>query len=377
VKIMASQLGGASLLCALSGMGCESPRQQRGEPLAVRPIVDASPSANPALEAGSPDPSTPDAAAPPLPESAFCRRIREARAKLLEPYEKSDAGVPPDIPDVLGACAGNVQSRWALSLDSVHYGPRPDGKRELAVGWSLVHDGATEVRVRPAAPPPFTSEDRMPDTTPAQVNLRADALDGTSIDEPVLFDWDGDGELEIAILQKTVRHEAGHWNHGRVWTFRNGAIALYPPVREFSIHKVEDVDGDHRPDLFTFGPYTGYAHLQGSGFEFSMNGPPLLLHAREGGRFSIDDAQATATARHSCAEATGATGPLSTGSQAEGTVRVVCARIYGVPANQVSARIDRECKGLTADLNSACSSAATWKQFARAVPPLRIVPHGP
>jgi hypothetical protein len=374
-RVPPSAFGRAPLAAVLALWACRSPPSayERNAPPASHgrlPTADAA-----VVQA----PWTPPSAAP-RPESereAFCRRIREEKERVSrrDTAASGDAGPRPDCawpPAILGTCIG--ESRWAYALEDSEYGRSASGQPELRARWALVHAGAHEVRVHLALPP-SGPEHRMPDTTNEPMNLRSDCVDDTLIPQPDLFDWDGDGDPEIVAYVVAVRHEAGRWSHGRVWTLHGGQLALYEPGKQLSVLSVEDVDGDGRLDIWTHGPYSAMAVSWGSGFQVLMAGPRLLAHSLPDGTFSMNDAVATTANEEACRDA-GRTivEPGEVPSTPFGAAfRVACARLRGESAEQVISRIERECRrGVGGRRPDTCANAPDWIGFARATPPLRL-----
>jgi hypothetical protein len=307
-------------------------------------------------------------------ESAFCREVRERRDRVLRELRASaDGGPLPSClepPAILGSCAQD--GPWAFLLESARAAPGGPGTWGdlLSVRWSLVHGDAADPARLFLATPTMTSEHRMPDLAAEPANVAHDCYDALTIADPEVFDWDGDGDPEILVRMSVTFHEAGTWTHGRLWTFRDGRVTLYPPARSFSVLALEDVDGDGRPDVWTHGPYSAKGEWPGSGFDFSLEGPRLLAHSLRDGSFSLDDATATAAVRAQCAAAPGAIVPAEGKDESDAALSVVCARLRGESAADVRARIERECRAVRQ--SRRCVNAGAWRDLASAVPPLRL-----
>lgn len=228
---------------------------------------------------------------------------------------------------------------WALHVDGLAVESDPDTHAELLQGtFSLVH--ATPEGARTSVRP--WSEGI---TGPEGNLVCALGEECVAVDPPMLFDHDGDGEPEVFVRVATERPAGPSTAHGRLWTFRDGAVDVYPPARAWVAAAMRDVDGDGRPDLLTHGHYATEAPGPCSAAAHTALGPLLAAHSLPDGRFSVSDEAARRADREQCPAATAdvagavVTGPEG-GIDAAGTfVRVVCARLWGASAVAVSERL--------------------------------------
>ena len=113
-------------------------------------------------------------------------------------------------------------------------------------------------------------------------------LDGVGV-----FDWDRDGRAELYFHESHSQHESGPdvARLERWWTFtaRDDSPREYAPPAARAT-RIEDVDGDGRPDLVMRSPWVTAGECGLAGVD--TPGPGLLLHSLPDGTFSSDDAAA-------------------------------------------------------------------------------------
>jgi len=195
----------------------------------------------------------------------------------------------------------------------------------LCEGWSEELGGFCVASGSGAWEEESTSEDlQCPDGESGTVGrrrLRYTTLDGTDAElerEPYElclhgsgllelvplghYDYDGDGHAEI-VLERRVALQA---REVEVLQFTGESIRDYPAAADAmsaSVFRVDDVDGDGRPDLVTHLPH---AQLVAVDHEFSdrefQGGPNTLWHALPDGTFTHSDAVAIEFLARSCGE---------------------------------------------------------------------------
>jgi len=262
---------------------------------------------------------------------------------------------------------------WAM----VPTGVRPkDGSPELEVLWDVVHVSAKGDRVTLAQPPFVSSVDRSLD-----------------LEQPAVFDFDGDGEDDVILTGASWVRDGVSSPYGRIWTFKGKKIEPYAPAPEFGA--VEDIDDDGRPDLLTNGPYvvdTADGPDAGgcAGAERRIAGPLLALHSRPDGTFAAADEEAMAYAKKACPARpkmlvvkAGADAGAQGGSA--GPDALVCARLWGASEADLGALMTKECRPLRAlDAGAGdagkiacsgellCDESARFRPWLHAKPPLSL-----
>jgi len=98
--------------------------------------------------------------------------------------------------------------------------------------------------------------------------------------EPVIFDYDGDGELEAIVAgipsNAGVDEWRGHeWREA--WAFHAGRWQPYAAARTFALAGVVDADGDGRPDFLTRGPYESVHVVSGMAGAVARAVPPMFV----------------------------------------------------------------------------------------------------
>jgi hypothetical protein len=282
------------------------------------------------------------------------------RAEMAKQLGRS--AEPDPTEQALDFCMQTPAGAWALNFAAL--------RRPSAMGvvgrWVITHlalDGS-RVTIAPALPDGGACD--LAATADNFFDVLADAR--LTIQPPQLFDYDHDGEPELIVQLAGHIHEGGDWHRGRVWTFRNGVVALYPPAQDINVRDVQDLDQDGLPDLWTVGPFFAVAEAPGGSYE--LTGPRLLAHARADGSFVLDDELARATARRICPSPPqrlvvldrtpqlGSSGPAL--NQRATTTNVVCARLWGGTPDALRSQIKSECPA-TDDPNLACDQDSLLK----------------
>ncbi len=289
-----------------------------------------------------------------LPPAQKQRSLAQSCASIATDTRRRIASIRPNqdsqearkMLTAFGRCLPAGRGAWALSLDRVRNNPKggPVGH------FSLVHiaaDGRT-ASMSPAIPGPGMTKD--------VAHWDSDNFDfeiGTTLHlaPPVVFDYDEDGDAEIVLRVGSTLSEEGTWEIARVWTAKNGKVALYDPARNLIAYDVRDADGDGRPDLVMHSPYA--VAVDGPIDTAELFGPALLAHSLPGGGFSTADAVAAAAARVSCprrpaalvALVPDARNPTERQFDVGATAtNIVCARLWGAQKDQVEEEILRDCK---------------------------------
>ena len=209
------------------------------------------------------------------------------------------------------------------------------------------------------------------------------------------FDYDGDGDPEVLLVESDWEESEKHDIRRTIKTLRSGKLANYPHAPPLhALSRMEDVDHDGRPDLYSPGPYSKLMRPScgGGADEEPAVDPIFLFHSLGDGKFSAVDAVAqkavadcSATADISLAKAR-SKATAKTGTHAVLIKDIVCARMRGQSADDVLKQLAAECQKWDAKLDldvdgkvMACGQSAAkltcpaWiKQVAQTNPPLQL-----
>ena len=166
------------------------------------------------------------------------------------------------------------------------------------------------------------------------------------------FDYDGDGNLEVLLALGDAESGEGSGMTRHLLTLVPRALRAYPhspPLSDDS--RMEDVDGDGRPDLVTRGAYEESTLSIYGGPDPAAVDSLFVQHALPDGRFSANDAVARAALARACpSPPPGSLLALRQrvsggghGVQRELARAVVCARAY-VPAKAVMTELLPGCR---------------------------------
>jgi hypothetical protein len=295
------------------------------------------------------------------------------------------------VPPVFTRCYRSKKGAWGLAVEFATYDHETHGAPEPSRtgNWYVSHVDASGVLV----------------TTLALVLGRNDNLlsmgypEDMKWKEPVLFDFDGDGEDEFVVTGTAHVSEGSDRAFAQAWAVgRKGsppwAIVDYELRGTFhDYYEVVDFDGDGRPDLMTHGPYEAPSTRHTcSAYPRTDYGPPLLAHSLANGTFSIDDAVAERYALRSCPrKPPSLLDPPRAGARSDehALLNVVCARMWGETEAEVVGRIKTEC-GLPAPKGACveagpemikeqgpiprCADAEGMLRWAKILPPVRLKP---
>jgi hypothetical protein len=293
-----------------------------------------------------------------------------ARARVASEELRGDGveGLPP----LLGACLPAGRGAWALVVDDVAEVTCRDGCARVAWHPARVLPGGKIVAGKGEV-----------DVFPRR---------GLEI-AAASFDWDGDGEAELLVHRSRVHVSCdaaapARDEQGGAWRFHQESITPFeaparPGGRGPFVPRVgPDLDGDGRPDIATLGPYTALLEppCRGSLPDVSrvmaLEGPPLAARAMPGGTFSFDDPAALAETRKACpGRPVTLVSPITVEKLAlDRTARhVVCARLWGVPAQQLTAALDKDraliCRDRPASGTGDCPALAALRAWASLDPP--------
>jgi len=312
----------------------------------------------------------------------------------------SGPGKPPctfEPPRSFGVCIIHENEAWALAFEELEItwekrtrgAPPGPGQCDMRGRWAVAHvaEDGTVARISPKV---F----RYPNG-----NLNYDVSfwteeNSASVDLAPVFDFDGDGSIEVRVTASYHAHEAEPQGWDGVLTHRAGRIALYEPALRFreasrprsivtaageeSDCVFRDVDGDGRPDIV----HRPYRKRVGSVFGFSLDeieDIPFVAHALPSGQFATDDDVARRFALTTCpARPKTIAVRRDGGTDLVDTARnVACARVWGDSAAAVLTGLGKACARYVPDEPTAeehpPGTCVDWLAgFAKAAPPLTL-----
>ncbi len=373
--------GGAALLVAAA--------------VAVLPVSPASVAPDPeGVDADARDPLTNtvrDGGADASPADPRCRQLSAEIAQMAERIASADPTCALSAAEVTLAfdhCAATAAGAWSLvpRRFAAHGDPAfDDGKscERIDIEVALVHLGAPNDAGEPTRSERVPFADVPDFAEPVDAGLAANwsrvtsSWGSHSLDPPLFVDYDGDGELEV-ILKADSDDEGYDPSWFEIDTFRaapgaGAHVVPYPPARGLLVDDVCDVDADGRFDLMTRGPYAAVTSLDGPGNDVPVVPAIFVQHARTDGSFSDRDEVARQALRMTCPD-TPSSPPPTAGGEIEDTAReLVCARLHGVSAETLRARLLPTCAalchktiGCERDAGAACPD---WVDQVLAVPP--------
>lgn len=287
---------------------------------------------------------------------AVLRAALRARPKLRAEFQGSSPMDPERLrsyDDLLGRCLPQKNGFIGLAL-------RPGGVKGCAgdcddVTWKI----SLRMSILRIADGRVTEADRLPSSALGAVPPRDIGLFveyAPQIDRWVdllgAFDYDGDGNLEVLLALGDAESGESPRVTRHLVTLVPRALRAYPyspPLGDDS--RMEDVDGDGRPDLLTRGGYEGSTITTCGGADDDPAVPAMFVqHALPDGRFSASDAVARAALSRACPSPAPASLPalrqrIARGQDAQRELAraVVCARAYA-PAKAVMAELAEGCR---------------------------------
>lgn len=202
-------------------------------------------------------------------------------------------------------CKRDRHGAWAVVLSEAKL-TAPSGEGGTWCGAEVSYRIA---RLEPNAPAAYEAAATVSNYADSQQSARIDAQ----------YDLDGDGRDELFIAYNSWFNGGGNESSASVLQSTSGRIGSYPVG--FAYDRVEDADGDGRPDLVNDHFYSAIDTCAGLN-EHRIDGPSLLVHALPNGSFTMGDEIARRWAIREC--------PNDPGKPpyAEG-VTAGCARLWG------------------------------------------------
>ncbi len=272
--------------------------------------------------------------------AGFADTQKQALTRALAPVDVEvkddtpmDKATATEVLTPLGTfCQPTKKGAWATLVESTSPAPWTL-MGGFQAKWSLVHIAPDGAQTK-AAPPSGA--------VTGEWNFAASVSDPSTLDPPVVFDFDGDGDDEIGLVLHGHIHEGESWALAHLWTFREGALKRYTPAEAIRFDSFEDPDHDGRPDLVGFGEYDVSYENCCSGFAFRATGPKLVAHSAKDGSFASGDAFAASFAKASCATAAKPIATKGKPWEVEAVLlSVACARLEGRTAADVKAELDK------------------------------------
>jgi hypothetical protein len=234
-----------------------------------------------ALPVAAPDGGVSRHEASATPREPGRPKLCDEQAKTSTPA-KDSFGICPRMKlassdRVATECLPTPSGAWALRPSSTRRSPcsvsdPPPGCEETHVDWELVHV-AKDLKVTIVT---------RGTVTDGNVGLPGGHESSVSI--AGLFDYDGDGEPEAILSERSQDHVAQTRRTLSIWK-RGGALI----DRELGVLGIADVDCDGRPDLLVPGPCectTGDDYVRPAAMCPDL---AAVLHARSNGSFADDE----------------------------------------------------------------------------------------
>ncbi|MEO9233329.1 MAG: hypothetical protein ABI421_08355 [Polyangiaceae bacterium] len=224
-------------------------------------------------------------------------------------------------------------SAWAVALDTFEPGSYPI----YTATWSVVHVDAkgASVRYRDDADELFTAGSGGAAYGPTAFST---------------FDFDDDGEPEVIVRYTTGGVESADVDSVAAFRFHGGTIARFVPVPGWN--DLRDIDHDGRPDAVV-----DHRATDGTGCENyeseDVAAPTLVAHSIKGG-FSTTDAFAKSLASQACPSRPAKIVILRDHLVDEDATatNVICARVWGASAEEVTRAISGACRYYSGCLDS-------------------------
>jgi hypothetical protein len=283
------------------------------------PVPAPAPSNAPVASVVVPSAVIVDAAPPPSMCTTFDTDAKKRMASAIAKFPIE--GDPPPPPNTLiGFCADTASGAWRIelptSLTDVH--DQSAAAVAMETSWEVAHVTRAGKEVR-FAPPTLD---------------RLTGYGGRMPQKPIVFDFDGDGELELYVEVREEGDEGHRQTENLFLRFAAGAITTYAPAKAFDIDTMRDVDADGRPDLVIFAHYSQALLSCGAGFPYEHAKPKFVAHALADGTFSTNDAAAKGHAKSWCPAA-----PRTIASSYD----AICARLWATDVAAARAFVGKSC----------------------------------
>lgn len=314
------------------------------------------------------------------PRSRFCDDLRNDTIAELARASATFPSCAFDAPEITRTCVSTPHATWGFRVDHA-VGGDPNGfgrdrdcdSRGYTVSLVHVDASGTEASIVPVA---SLQETWKLEAGNAVIDVSMAATWGSlSLRTLAVFDYDGDDDPEI-LLAGDAADEGPDRSVSEAWTFKGGAIVPYAPLASFADFAVEDVDNDGRPDLLTRGPYEQVEAASALGSSYPAAPAIFAYHSLSNGSFSVTDAEARAYAKSECPKRE----PLRLVTETfpyfdDGVARnVVCAKLWGTSAGEVTRAWDAACKGWEAGGLSGTECEEWPKALGDVAPPFLLTP---
>ncbi|MBL8681379.1 MAG: hypothetical protein JNK05_19530 [Myxococcales bacterium] len=376
----------APVVACLALLGCSS--QQSGSVTSSNTVASRVTAANDSgLAASEPDAGVAAAIGPSCESSVQTQLAAPARLPTV---------AEPTAAPVVRACAATARAnRQAIDRGLARI-PSDDRAAYLqpiarcyAAGtgaWSFEVTSATVQSEGSATPASFRIEVRPVFIDARGSTVRAAATvrmvggpspylgPATQLASANVFDWDGDGVGELYFHEHHSEHEenTAAARRERWWTFtaRGGSLREFSPLAARAL-RVEDVDGDRRPDFVLRSPWvlTGPCGIS----EVDFDGPTLLAQSLGDGTFSTSNDTALAYVSAQCRQRPSALfeGRNDTPehiAREHPAFNIGCARFWNISADAITAAAERAYPALDEE-RARCWPKSESLRLARVDPP--------
>jgi len=267
---------------------------------------------------------------------ATCKELGDKSKETLAALTKKlvELGLPdrPEVdPKGVGECVTDESGKgaWILTLEraeATRTQAPPEEPEEFQIRriMAFVHvaeDGTTQRWE------PLLGDD-------APFNLTSDRLFNTELLIGRVFDWDGDGVVDLAARM----HHRGPDQDDTSFTLvraKDGTADVWEATDRGAIREIADGDGDGRPDLLLLDPFAW--GVRGD----TVPGTVRFILRATGTGFASDDDGVKAYYKKACGDTKVEVGAAPKSEQ-EGDVmdQLVCARLWGASVKEVQAKLD-------------------------------------
>lgn len=255
-----------------------------------------------------------------------CKGLAAKHDLLVQTLGQTEAQTLADV----SLCFPSAKGAWFIEPKEVKRLPKTED--DVEPGWEM----------------PYT----LAYLTPEGKTIRSAQVSGTfsrrntievqHVSVQGLYDYDGDGISEIGLTTSHRHGDEDRTETTTLYSWKKGDAIEYSTTSG-SFEAMRDVDNDGRPDLLLKGPFVAEV---GCSYDGELRFAPMqIAHSLPNGEFSIHDDIAKEVVRLQCGPATTEL-IVTTGEGASRRVderltmlRVTCARMYGVSADELAKRL--------------------------------------
>lgn len=255
-----------------------------------------------------------------------CKVLATKHDLLVQTLGQTEAETLADV----SRCFPSAKGAWFIEPKEVKRLPKKED--DVEPGWEIPYTLAY-----------MTPEGKTVRSAHVSGSIsRRNVIEVQEVSVQGVYDYDGDGVSEIGLTTEHRYGDEDRTEQTTLYSWKDGDAIEYKAA-PWSFEAMRDVDNDGRPDLLLKGPFVAEV---GCSYDGEIHFAPMqIAHSLPNGEFSFHDDIAKEVVRLQCGPPptelmiTSGEGASRRIDERVTMVRITCARMYGISADELAKRL--------------------------------------